>query len=107
MEGSATMTLLIATLEARPERRQHVRQALEEMVAEASTEDPELRRYEVYEDPARPNVFVMQLDTPVVEERLHEFVEERWLELGTGLRDELEAPVEVLHLRLLRALHPD
>jgi hypothetical protein len=101
------MTLFIATLEARPDRHQHVRQALEEMIAEASEEDPELRRYELYDSPERPNVFVVQLDTPVVEEELHEFVQERVLELGNALRSELDAPVKVEHLRLIRSLHPD
>lgn len=101
------MTLFIATLESEPEHRQHVRQALEEMVAEASTEDPELRRYELYETPEQPDVFVVQLDTPTVEERMHELVQERLMELGTSLRDELHAPIKVEHLRLVRALHAE
>jgi hypothetical protein len=76
------------------------------MIEESPTEDPELRRYELYESPDDANVFVVQQDVSLVDERRHELVAERLMELGTALRDELNAPIRFEHLRLIRALRP-
>jgi quinol monooxygenase YgiN len=100
------MTLTLAILEAGPEHAQHVKLALEEMIEEAAREDPELGRYELYESEDESNVFVIQQEVDVVEERLHILSTERLMELGTALREELRGPIRVQHMRLVRSLSP-
>ena len=101
------MTLTIATLEATPEHALHVRQALEEMIAEASVEDPELMRYELYESEDESDTFVIQHEVDTVDERLHILAAERFMELGTALREELRGPIHVQHMRLVRRLREE
>ncbi len=81
------MLLTMAVLEASQEHALHVRQALEEMIAEASKEDPGLLRYELYESEDLPDTFIVQRDVDAVDERLHSAVTERLMELGTALRE--------------------
>ncbi|MEZ4503510.1 MAG: antibiotic biosynthesis monooxygenase [Dehalococcoidia bacterium] len=97
------MPMTIAILEAKPERRLHVRQALEEMVEESPLEDPELRRYELYESRDDQGVFVIQQDVPVIDELMRDRVAERMMEIGTALRDELRSPIRVSHMQLIRS----
>ena len=101
------MSLTIAFLEASPEHALHVRQALEEMIAESATTDPGLLRYELYESEDESNTFVLQRDVDAVEERLHAAGTERLMELGTALREELSSPIRIQRMRLVRSLHPE
>ena len=96
------MTLTLAVLEAKPEKRADVRRALQEMIEDAPEDDPGLRRYELFESSEDPDVFVIQHDVPVVDERLAHRSSERLMELGTALREQLRAPIRVEHLRLVK-----
>jgi histidinol-phosphate/aromatic aminotransferase/cobyric acid decarboxylase-like protein len=95
------MTTTLAMLEAKPEDRTHVRQALEQMVHDSATLDPELRQYAVYESPERPNVFFVQQEIPAVDEELELMVAQRLMEVGTALREQLNGPIQLEHLRLV------
>jgi hypothetical protein len=95
------MTTTLAILEAKPERRTHVRQALEQMVQDSAVLDPELREYALFESPERPNVFYIQQQIPAVDERLERMAEARLMETGTALREQLNGPIRIEHLRLL------
>lgn len=95
------MTTTLARLEAKPEHRTHVREALEQMVRDSTVHDPDLREYAVYESPEHQNVFFVQQEVPAVDQRLERMAAQRLMEMGTALREELNGPIRVEQLRLL------
>lgn len=90
-----------ARFQAQPEDVMHVRQALEQMVHDARQEDPVLLEYVLYEFEDTPGEFLIEQHVSAVEEELKDLAEERLMELGTALREELNGPIYISHYRLV------
>jgi len=98
--------IAMARLQAEPEFASHVRQALEEMVEASRTADPALQAYALYESEDEPGCFLIEQRVSAVEDNLRPRDPERLMQLGTALREELNAPIEIARYRLITESRP-
>lgn len=94
------MPTRMARLQAQPEDVNHVRQVLGEMVQSAKEEDPTLGEYVLYESEDTPGEFLIEQHISAVDAELGDRADERLMELGTALREEL-GPIQVSRYRLV------
>lgn len=97
------MIARFARVEAQPEKVDRVRRALEDMVRDSRTADPTLGEYVLYESDDQPGIFLLEQHVSSVEEELHDpdRDNQRLMELGTALREQLIRPIEINRYRLI------
>ncbi len=97
------MIARFARVEAQPEKVDRVRRALEDMVRDSRTEDPMLGEYVLYESDDEPGTFLIEQHVSSVDEALQDPDEDnqRLMELGTALREQLIRPIQVDKYRLI------
>ena len=94
------MPTRMARLQAQPEDVNHVRQALGDMIREASEDDPTLGEYVLYESEDTPGEFLIEQRISAVDAELEDRANARLMELGTGLREET-GPIRISNYRLV------
>ncbi|MCK9485970.1 MAG: antibiotic biosynthesis monooxygenase [Dehalococcoidia bacterium] len=97
------MIARFARLQAQPEKVDRVRRALEDMVRSSRTEDPMLGEYVLYESDDDPGQFLIEQHVSTVEEALDDPDREnqRLMELGTALREQLIRPITIDRYRMI------
>ena len=97
------MIARFARLEAQPEKKDRVRRALEDMVNASKTEDPMLGEYVLYESDEDPCEFLIEQHVSAVAEELDDPDQDnqRLMELGTALREQLIRPITITRYRLI------
>lgn len=93
--------IAVARIKAQPAKVNDVRHALEQMVKDSESEDPNLEEYALYESSDEPGCFLIEQRISAVDDRLALREPERLMELGTALREKLDGPIEVAKYHLV------